>query len=68
MKTIIIILTVGSIVTILRAIILSYIRMTKGGSIITLFKQMHWINYVPIVNFLLYVLVIIYKGLTKPIK
>lgn len=51
MKTIIIILVIGSLFSMLRALVLSYIHMGKGGTILTMLRRMHWINYVPVINF-----------------
>lgn len=68
MKTIIIILLAGSVCTATRALVRSYRRMPKGGNIITMLTYMHWINYVPIVNFVLYSIVLGHDLLHMKIK
>ena len=68
MKTILIILAIGSILTIIRAIVLSYNDMPKGGNLCTLFTQMQWLNYVPIINFVGLVVVYIHEFFHIKIK
>ena len=61
MKTVLIICIVGSILATLRTIIVSYSDMKKGGNLCDLFTQMHWLNYVPVVNFVCLVIVYIHE-------
>lgn len=68
MKTILIICIVGSLLAILRTIILSYANMKKGGNLCDLFTQMHWINYVPVINFVGLVVVYIHEFFHIKIK
>lgn len=55
MTIFILILIIGSIAMWIRAIALSYSKMPVGGTIVDLFKQLHWINYIPVINFLLFI-------------
>lgn len=68
MKTILIICIAGSILATLRTIIVSYADMKKGGNLCDLFTQMHWINYVPVINFVGLVIVYIYEFFHIKIK
>lgn len=42
--------------------------MRKGGTIITLVRSIHWINYIPVANILGFAIVLIIDLFTKPIK
>lgn len=68
MKTFLIICLVLSVLAILRAIILSYANMKKGGNLCDLFTQMHWLNYVPVINFVGLIIVYIYDIFHVKIK
>lgn len=68
MKIFIIILAVGSLLTAIRALIVSYKRMPVGGNLITMLTYLPFINYVPIINLLLYVMFLVYKLLHARIK
>lgn len=68
MKTILIICIVLSILAIFRTIILSYAKMHKGGNLCDLFTQMHWLNYVPIINFVGLIIMYVYEIFHVKIK
>lgn len=68
MKTILIICIVLSILAIFRTIILSYSNMKKGGNLCDLFTQMHWLNYVPVINFVGLIIVYVYEIFHVKIK
>lgn len=68
MKTFLIICLVLSILAILRTIILSYANMKKGGNLCDLFTQMHWLNYVPVINFVGLIIMYVYEIFHVKIK
>lgn len=68
MKTFLIICLVLSVLAILRTIILSYANMKKGGNLCDLFTQMHWLNYVPVINFVGLIIMYVYEIFHVKIK
>lgn len=66
-----VIITLLLVASVLRTVYMlkkAYRYMPKGGTIVTLFQCIHWINYIPIANITGLAIVLIAELFTRPIK